>query len=475
MTLRWVVRPNIYYDSVKLMRVSEALSNLPGVVRAAAVMATPLNLELLTGDNLLPAGQFTPDDLLISIRSDDDAAADAALAASDAMLTAAPAPGIESTSLPLFHALEQSAPPANVAIIAVPGPSATVEALAAIRAGLHVFLFSDNVSLEHEVQLKRMAAPKNLLVMGPDCGTSILQGVGFGFANRVEAGPVGIVGASGTGIQQVCCLLDEIGIGIRQAIGTGGRDLSAAVGGMSTAQALRFLDADPHCEILLIVSKSPDGDAAIRLHDHLSRLSKPAVACLLGSSMKDRGNVRYARTLTDAARLVAENLALRAGDRWTADSVPRHHPSFRSRVYGLFAGGTLCSEAELILDDMVVSHHLVDLGDDRYTQGRAHPMIDPRLRASGLAELGRHADAGAVLFDVVLGDLAHPDPAGAVIPALRELSGYSKVHLVASLIGSRRDPQNVDAQRSALEQEGVHVFSSNAAAAAAAGALVGGA
>jgi FdrA protein len=477
LALRWLVRANTYHDSIKLMRISEALGALEGVVRAAAVMATPLNRELLADDGLLPRGvEVSPDDLLVTVLGEDDEAADRALARLDQLLQVRG--GIDDGRERSRHRTIEGAVRAdgvNLAVIAVPGPHAAAEAFAALRSGLHVFLFSDNVSVQDEVRLKRLAADCDLLMMGPDCGTAILDGVGLGFANRVDAGPVGIVGASGTGIQQVCCLLDEAGIGVAAAIGTGGRDLSSAVGGSMTRRAVAALKADASVEVVVVISKPAEARVAQRLHKDLTRLRKPSVVCLLGADMEDEGPVRYATNLTDTARLVAEIIGAtyRVADEPTGATDPGRPGT---QVYGLFAGGTLRTEAAQTLDAMAVAHTLLDLGADEYTRGRAHPMIDPRLRAAMLADLATREDVGAVLLDVILGDLAHDDPAGAVVPALAELRTAlegSPPPVYVALVGTRHDPQGLGDQRSKLEATGARVFASNVAAAMAAGRSIG--
>ena len=436
--LRWVIRPNTYHDSVKLMRLSEALSSQPGVLRAAAVMATPLNVDLLADDGLLPPDlSITPDDLLVAVLADHEDAAAEALTQIEALL--APREVTEN------------------------GPAATSRTIedAAART-------------EAEVALKTLATERDLLMMGPDCGTSILGGIGLGFANRVELGPVGIVGASGTGIQQVCCLLDGSGIGVAQAIGTGGRDLSAEVDGAMTRKALRLLQEDDAVKVILLISKPAGAGVADALHQDLRASTKPVIACLLGTRREPEGAVRYAGTLTYAAEMAARMLGLPFVLPDDDAAQAQRPPGFHSRVYGLFSGGTLSSEAAQVLDALGVPHTLVDLGADRYTRGRAHPMIDPRFRASLVPDTGRHGDAGAVLLDVVLGDLAHPDPAGALLPAIEELRSTTDLPVLAVLVGTRRDPQGLARQRELLEDAGVRVFASNARAAAAAGAIVGG-
>jgi FdrA protein len=498
--LRWSLHPNVYHDSVKLMRVSEALAAEPGVISAAAVMATPLNVDLLAADGLMPAGvRPGSDDLLVAVLGKDPPAAESALRRADELLRMRREVAEAAQAAPP-RSLEAAAAAATVAVIGVPGPFAAAEAFAALRSGLHVFLFSDNVPLEDEVRLKALAARLNLLMMGPDCGTAIIGGVGLGFANRVERGRIGIVGASGTGIQQVCCLLDAAGVGVAQAIGTGGRDLSPAVGGSMTRRALKILDADQDVELIAVISKPASAGVTRRLHKAMTTLSRPVIACLLGETPADEGNVRYAGTLKEAAETIislagredvardsvpapVRRPASRRGTLELPTSVVSHCGATRERspapqvhgpglVHGLFAGGTLCTEAGRVLDGLGVAHHLIDLGADEYTRGRAHPLIDPRLRTTMLADLGNDQTVAAVLLDVVLGDLAHPDPAGALLPGLEAFRAASPAPIVATLVGARRDPQGLDAQRATLEQAGVQVFAANLDAATVAGYAV---
>jgi FdrA protein len=274
------------------------------------------------------------------------------------------------------------------------------------------------------------------------------------------------VGASGTGIQQVTCLLDAAGIGTAQAIGTGGRDLSAAVGGSMTSQGLQILADDPAVEIIAVISKPADAESSADLRRQMEALNRPIVACLLGETFPDSGKVRYAGTLTDLAEIVVEELG---GDEfpWRERDITPDRDRDGKKVAGLYTGGTLCSEATQILRAAGVPHEMIDLGADEYTRGRAHPIIDPRLRAAMIDGLRGRTDVGALLVDVILGDLAHPDPAGALLPALDGLV----IPVVAVLVGAAADPQGLEHQRSLLEGGGVSVFSSNSEAARAAGAV----
>jgi FdrA protein len=371
----------------------------------------------------------------------------------------------------------------------VPGPHAFTEAMAALRAGLSVMVFSDNVPVEAEVRLKDEAAERGLLVMGPDCGTAVVGGAGLGFANAVRPGPVGVVAASGTGAQQLMCLLDGAGVGVSHCLGVGGRDLSGDVRGRSTRAALTLLAEDPATELIVLISKPPDGAVASEITAFADSLGKPVHLAFLGPGRTDITQV--------AAKVVGA-----AGGSWSA---PRSWPPPAARtgpyptLRGLFAGGTLCDEAMVIASDALGpvrsniplqaewalgpdlrsdGHLMIDFGDDALTQGRPHPMIDQRTRLDRLSE--EAGSPGVLLLDVVLGHGAHPDPASELAPAIADaLSGAAgagrDLAVVVSLCGTADDPQGVDRQAAALQAAGASVHLSNADAARTAVDLVGGA
>lgn len=440
-----------YYDSVTLMRASAAA---PGTVIAA--MGTELNLGLLAEQGF-EVPDATPDDLVIAVRADDPVAA---IEAVEQVLAERP---VVSTSVVPFHTVEAAvagAPDAGVVVVSVPGRHAYVEAVAAVRAGRHVMVFSDGVDIAAEVALKQEAAEAGVLVMGPDCGTVILDGVGLGFANVVQPGPVGIVAASGTGAQQLCGLLDGAGIGVRHVLGVGGRDLSAAVGGMSTLAALAMLDDDPAVETIAIVSKPPDPEVAMRV---AAACRKPVVLAMVGPGYP---------TLTEAAAEIAGPLA---PESWE----PASKPEPRSGpILGLYSGGTNCLEALGILESARSNVHpdpsrrigpdddpggadvLLDLGDDELTVGRPHPMIDPSVVADRLAAV---SGASVVILDVVLGHGAHPDPVMVLAPAIRK-AVEAGIAVVVTLVGTAGDPQGLERQAEALVAAGASVYRSNAAA-----------
>jgi succinyl-CoA synthetase alpha subunit len=342
----------------------------------------------------------------------------------------------------------------------VPGIFAAGEARLALADGMHVFLFSDNVALEDEVDLKRMACERGLLVMGPDCGTGILDGVGVGFANVVRRGTIGVVGASGTGIQEVVSLVHQVGHGISHAIGTGSRDLHAAVGGRTTLQAIRLLGEDPRTETIILVSKPSDAATARVVLRALADTGKPSVAYLQSVDLEMPPGVLRAENLEDTARMATGNTP---PERSTRPVAHRH-------VRGLFCGGTLCHEAASALG---VGHTLEDFGDDQYTRGRAHPMIDPTLRNQAIVQAGHDSRVEVLLLDFILGLGTHPDPAGAALPAIDEAVAAARadsrdLSVVAHVVGTDLDPQGLARQEAALRSAGVRVYPSNYAAAIAA-------
>jgi FdrA protein len=481
-----------YHDSVTLMRASAAARDIPGVETAIAAMGTELNRAMLVQAGFAEP-DATTDDLVVAVSADSPATAEAAVAAIDRQLAergAAAGNDWERTATAprTVESAAARAPDAGVVVVSVPGPHAYVEATAALRAGRHVMVFSDGVDVAAEVALKREATALGRLVMGPDCGTAVLDGVGLGFANVVVPGPVALVAASGTGAQQLCCLLDGAGIGVRHVIGVGGRDLSSDVGGVSTLAALPALDDDPAVGVIAVVSKPTDPYVAEAVTAAAARCRTPVVLALVGPGRP---------TLTEAAAEIAAALGSPFAEPqwWRASGGPvsaRPGP-----VLGLFSGGTNAAEALVVLEERLGAvrsnvhpdpsrrigpfdpaggaHVLLDLGDDELTAGRPHPMIDPavvadRVRAAADADEG----AGVVLLDVVLGHGAHPDPASELAPALLVASAAGAA-TVAVLIGTTGDPQGLDRQAGALADAGAIVHRSNALGAEQAAALLTGA
>jgi succinyl-CoA synthetase alpha subunit len=492
---------NLYRDSVALMQLSAKLGALAGVRQASAIMATAGNLALLREAGLalgdVAAG---PDDLLIALEGEEEAL-EAALDTAEAELTRVPAAAQEGrfrrTPPRSLEMGLSELPTANLALISTPGEYAAAEAMKALRLGLNVMLFSDNVALEDEIALKRYARAHDLLVMGPDCGTAIIGGVPLGFANVVRRGDIGAIAASGTGLQQVTCLIDRWGKGISQAIGTGGHDLHASVGGITMLQGLDALAADPATRVIVLISKPPHPNVAQRVLDAAARSGKPIVVNFLGADpdAARRANIHPVRTLEDAARL-AVALASGGGDAQTgaapsevAVGVARLAPG-QKYIRGLYSGGTFCYEALLLLRETLggiasntplepermladvwrsEGHTVIDLGDDAFTRGRPHPMIDQTLRRERILQEAADPEVAVILLDVVLGYGAHPDPAPELAAALAQARALAaaagrQLAFVASVCGTAGDPQGLARQEGALREAGVLLAESNAQA-----------
>jgi FdrA protein len=463
-------------------------------------MATPANLEALaeqgfTGGDVERA---TANDLVLAALADGDEALEAAMkAGDDALFTARPAvagPAADTPARSLDEA-RQRLPEADVAIISVPGAYAALEAHKALGAGLHVLLFSDNVPVDEEVELKERAVRLGRLVMGPGAGTAVLGGCGLGFANVVRRGPVGVVAAAGTGAQEVMALLDQWGVGLSQVIGVGGRDLSEAVSGRMAGAAVEALDADPNTDVILLVSKPPQEAVARAV---IARASgTPVVAALIGLDALDGlpSGTEVTPTLEGGAaatmgvlgrQVPQETGALRSSVEGAMAALAPE----RTVVSGLYSGGTLCYEALGLLGKVLGPVHsnipldkryglpapagasvCLDLGEEEYTQGRPHPMIDPEARLALLAEAGGRPDVAAILLDVVLGYGAHPDPAGTLAPACEAITGDGGPAVVAYVLGTEGDPQGLEAQRQRLRDAGCVVAPTGARAALAAAAI----
>ena len=492
--------PNLYRDSVSLMELSAALGKLPGVEQASAVMATPGNLEFLRQAGLID-GEVAPrpNDLLVAVRGRSNAALEAALAAALAALDKVPdrpaAGGVAQQPLRSLQMGLAQFPDANLALISVPGDYAAAEAMKALRLGMNVMLFSDNVPVSEEVALKRYAKERDLLVMGPDCGTAIIDGIPLGFANAVRRGAIGVVGASGTGTQQVTCLVHRLGAGISHAIGTGGHDLHQDVGGITMLQGLKRLARDADTKAIVLISKPPSPAVAREVIQAAKRAGKPVVINFVGAPQEAAGgNLFMAQTLEDAA---AAAVALAKGKQPARRSAGKPKlPALKLKssqryVRGLFSGGTFCYEASAILGDawsnapvdparkikdVWKSHEntLIDLGDDVFTRGRPHPMIDQRLRNERLIEEASDREVAVILLDVVLGYGSHPDPAAEMVPTLMKIKKKSGAPvLVASVCGTDEDPQGLEKQEAALRGAGVLLEGSNARAARLAAAIAG--
>lgn len=476
------VRRGAYMDSVALMRLSRTLAELPGVAEATLMMATPSNKKVMQDAGILrPEGEAAnPNDLVVAIKATDDASARAALERAHALLHASkPAATSQSASWSArtLRAAAKALPGANLALISVSGEFAVAEARNALAAGLHVMMFSDNVAIEDELALKQEGRALDRLIMGPDCGTAILNGVPLAFANRVPRGNIGIVGASGTGMQEVSSLIARAGKGVSHAIGVGGRDLSQHIGAISTLMAIDALDHDHSTERIVLISKPPHPEISRKVLARVAESRKPFTICFLGARTMDMPpNARLASTLQGAAEDAL-------GEALFGDFSPRLPPARKGRIAGLYCGGTLGAEAQVILleagrkvasnaavpgasplGDGRSADTIIDLGADEFTRGCPHPMIDPSLRDDMLRETLADPSVAAVLLDVVIGFGAHQDPASHIARILAGASRQAPL-VIASVTGTDQDPQGRAHQVQVLQEAGLIVAPSNAQAA----------
>jgi FdrA protein len=497
------IRSGAYYDSVVLMQLQRALAALPGVEDAGVVMGTEANKQILAQTGMLvpEAQKAVADDLLIVVKAGDEATAGEALSQVDELL-ARRRPSIEQDYLPKsLESAAQMLPDARWVLVSVPGRYAAGVAREALRFGKNVFLYSDNVSLDDEVSLKQAAAEAGLLVMGPDCGTAMVNGVGLGFANKVRRGPIGLVAASGTGLQQVSARIHQLGSGLTHALGTGGRDLSEAVGAVTARQSLDLLIRDPETQVIVLISKPPSPKVADALLAVARVAGKPVVVDFIGYTPASRqvDHLYFAQTFDEAASLAAE-LSEDAGQKTRGQTALnlRQYAAGQRYLRGLYSGGTLAYEALLLLQDYLPgvysnvplegeyrlansmvsqAHTIVDMGEDEFTVGRLHPMMDNDLRIRRLIQEAEDPAVAVILLDVVLGFGAHPDPAGDLAPALAEACARAAeagryLEVVAVVVGTDEDPQDIGGQIEKLQGAGAFVETSNDAAIRYAGRLL---
>ncbi|QIK64321.1 acyl-CoA synthetase FdrA [Leucobacter viscericola] len=493
------IRKNTYLDSVSLMSMSTKANGVDGVSQAFIAMATPMNKEVLANLDITDAAieEAKPSDLMIIVDAE-DALLESAITAVDDII-ARKNDGGATASETRYRTLDsafEAAADSNLVLISVNGAFAAREARKALNANKNVMIFSDNVSVEDELELKQLAHEKGLLVMGPDCGTAIINGTGLAFANAVRRGSIGVVGASGTGSQEVSARIHDFGGGISQLIGTGGRDLSTEIGGISMIDGIRALDADPETKVILIVSKPPAEEVAEKVLAVAGAASKPVIVTFLGSSRTESGydNVRIVQGTKPAAlaAVVASGI-----DESTLDLHPLNLPliaEVRAKlapeqrfIRGLFCGGTLCDEAMfaaiekfdnvysniqkdparvLGATDPSREHTFLDMGDDDFTNGRPHPMIDPSLRLKRIVEEAKDPSVGVIAMDFVLGYGSHEDPVGVTIDAITEAKAIAAargqhLEILGYVLGTDLDTPAIAEQVALLEAAGVTISSSS--------------
>ncbi len=496
MVVHHLIRKQTYFDSVTLMLIGSQIKKLDGVDNVVVGMGTDYNIDSLKRLEMFLAdfADLTPNDLVICIRAENDEVAGKAIKEVEKQLSnkKKPAgPGTEEAPATQEDAATRL-PDTNVALISVPGEYAAREAEIALNAGRHVMLFSDNVSIEQELRLKTIGVEKELLVMGPDCGTAIINNVPLAFANAVRKGNIGLVAASGTGLQEVTSTIHRLGQGISQAIGVGGRDLSEKIGGKMTIMATKALAEDPETKVIVLISKPPADSVLEKVFDEFKHIDKAVVVYFIGADPKiieARGFVA-ATNLEDAAVKAVELAGGENPEPEFSDSLINSLAAdcrlSAPNLRGLYSGGTLCDEAQRLLLPLIgemssntpvkgcskmtdlyksAGNCIIDLGDDDFTRGKAHPMIDPGYRCERMIEEIADEKVGLIMFDVVLGYGSHPDMASEMIASIKtgcSKSGRNPV-FAACICGTQQDPQNYDRQKAILEEAGVFVFPTNVA------------
>lgn len=488
--LKTIVKKGSYHDSVVLMLLTNQISTIEGVKKVSIMMATPANKDIYrqSGLSTEELEGASANDMVVVADVDDEGILDVIMQEVEEFFKKQSTSESEkkgAESVKSWDKALKKLPDANLAVISIPGAYAAFEADRALDEGMNVFMFSDNVTLEDEIKIKQKAHEKGLAVMGPDCGTGIIQGVPIAFTNNVTPGSIGIIGASGTGIQELTTIIDRLGEGVKNAIGTGGRDLSTEVGGITMMDMIEAMESDDSVKVLIIISKPPAKEVRDRISDRLSNFKKPVVTLFLGEKPEyHEENFYHAYTLDEAARLA---VGLVRGEEIKEGTVDVDASKFfgaeeKKTIKAYYSGGTLAGEAAMLIKDALNlkvppqkaegfmlktdGHIVVDLGDDVYTQGKPHPMIDPAKRIECMQDAIDDESTGVILLDIMLGYGSHADMAGALLPSIIELRDKAqaegrKLFFVATVCGTRRDFQNYDEAVGKLKEAGVIVCENN--------------
>ncbi len=503
------ITPGAYYDSVSLMIISNAVKKIPGVTEALVGMGTDLNRELNRNNPNLNSPEVektTPNDFFVAANVNDEETWKTVLAKVEEKLNEKKEDAASNYYPASLDGALKVQPHTNIAVISVPGKGGHAYKVAqdCLKQGIHVMLFSDNVSIEEEKDLKTEAVKRGLLVMGPDCGTAIINHVPLAFANVVRPGNIGMVCASGTGTQEVSSIIDSLGGGVSQVIGTGGRDLKKDIGGIMFKHALQALIADAATKVIVLVSKPPYPPVQTEVLKMAKEGGKPTVVCFIGGNPEEPKSFGLvpAVSLEDAAR---KAVALSKGEEpKTFDGFDMSAAEIDSLVNeatknlaptqkymrALYTGGTLCDESMKYLlptckrifsniplqdndklenKDISREHTALDFGDDEFTVGRPHPMIDPSLRAERVLKEAGDKTCAVILVDCVIGYGSHEDPAADLADAIKKGKDKAKsegrdVIVVASVCGTEGDPQGLSKTRETLKAAGAIVMPTNAQA-----------
>lgn len=503
------VYPNRYYDSVQLMYITSAIKKKPDVDTAFVAMGTPANKGIfsdlgMSSGEIMNAG---PNDMILGVRAADVKSCEQAIhEIQDFLEGNGSAVEEQAVSFSTLEAAVKENSKANLCIISVPGEYAKAEAVKALNAGLHALIFSDNVPLEDEREIKLLAAEKGLFCMGPDCGVANINGVSFLVGSIVRKGPIGICAASGVGLQEVAVLIHEAGSGISQGIGTGGKDLKDKVGGLTMLSGIDALERDEETRIIVLISRKPESNTLETVLNRVSQCVKPVIVCFMGCGQEEivKSGAVYAHNLEAAAReaLGLAGIDLKQADMKQIKVLADRHAAAMSKeqkyIRGLFCGGTFVEEAmvamqgdvgdiysnaplreDLRLARSTVSyqHSVVDYGEEEFTKNRPHPVIDMEPRASGIMREAKDPETAVMLLDFVLGPAVNQDPAGSVIDdikaAMKMVSDRGgTLAVVASVCGTEADPQKRSVQEQVLRDAGVIVCPDNYQAALLAGKII---
>lgn len=499
--LRTIINKNTYQDSVVLMLLTNKISTIEGVNKVSIMMGTPANKDIFANSGLGTSelDKATANDIVIVLDAESETVVENVLVEMEEFLTSQSKSKESNTekSIKSWEAALKELPDANMALISVPGVYAASVANRALDENLNVFIFSDNVSKDDELKLKEKAQEKGLLCMGPDCGTGVINSVPIAFTNNIKPGKIGIVGASGTGIQEVTTIIDRLGEGVTNAIGTGGRDLSEQIGGITMLSAIANLAKDPNTEVITIISKPPAESIRNKIMNYLRTIDKPIVTIFLGEKpLFHEKNLYHAYTLEEAARISVSLLRKEEVGQFKGETsiVVDENSKENGTIKAYYSGGTLAGEAAMLIKDAFhegikmenkagyMLHkdgfEVIDLGDDEYTQGKPHPMIDPTTRGLYMEKAMEDKSTSVILFDLVLGYGSHEDMASALAPSIERLKNKAKadgreIHFITTICGTYSDPQGYDSQKKIMEDIGVIVCDTNNLAVQKSLALIG--
>lgn len=489
-----VVKKNSFYDSIMLMTISKEARNVEGISEAVVVMGTDFNKETLKKIELVneEVVNATPNDLVIALKGENNDAINKAMEKINELLNRKIRAQESEYNPKTLDMAFRMAPDSNLVLISVPGMYAAEEAEKALNAGRHVMVFSDNVSLEDEIRLKKLAREKGLLMMGPDCGTAIINGVPLAFANKIKRGRIGIVGASGTGIQEVSSIIDRLGGGVSQVIGTGGRDLKAEVGGIMMLMGIEALNEDENTDVIVLISKPPAKEVMEKVIEKIKDSHKKFIVHFIGADLSpaQKYGLETTSTLEETAFKAYEacygkiaELPFDENRNVNIEEIRKNLKPTQKYIRGLYSGGSLCDEAIVLMKrkfgkvysnvalteeeklpskDCSIEHTVIDMGDDEFTRGKPHPMIDYSQRIDRIFKEVQSEDVAVILFDVVLGYGAHKDPASELVPAIKRAKEINdSVVFVVALCGTYEDPQDYRKQWEEFEKAGVIVTSTN--------------